>query len=88
MEILLAICLNEIRERAIAFAKEWKDESNEDAEAKSFWDDFFNIFGVPRRRVATFEQKVHVGGGGVVMVTSIFYGRELSLSNISLEERV
>lgn len=47
----------------MAFSKEWKDEYNEDAEAKSFWDGFFNVFGVPRRRVATFEEKVHIGEG-------------------------
>lgn len=49
---------NEIKSRAFAFSNEWKDEVNEHAEAKSFWDDFFNIFGISRRRVATFEQQV------------------------------
>lgn len=49
---------NEIKSRALTFTQEWKDEVSEDAEAKSFWDDFFNIFGISRRRVATFEQLV------------------------------
>lgn len=49
---------NEIKSRATAFTKEWQDESNEDAEAKSFWDGFFDVFGISRRRVATFEQQV------------------------------
>ncbi len=49
---------NEIKSRAVAFSKEWELESNEDAEAKSFWDDFFDVFGISRRRVATFEQLV------------------------------
>lgn len=49
---------NEIKTRATAFTKEWKDESNEDAEAKSFWDGFFDVFGISRRRLATFEQQV------------------------------
>ena len=34
---------NEIKSRAVSFTKEWKDERSEDAEAKSFWDDFFLI---------------------------------------------
>ncbi len=51
---------NEIKTRAAAFSNEWKDESNEHAEAKSFWDDFFNIFGISRRRVASFEQSVQL----------------------------
>ena len=49
---------NEIKDRARRFTKEWQAEASEDAEAKSFWDDFFQIFGVSRRRVATFEHKV------------------------------
>jgi hypothetical protein len=49
---------NEIKSRALAFSKEWENEISEDAEAKSFWDDFFNVFGISRRRVATFEQQV------------------------------
>ena len=49
---------NEIRERALAFSNTWADESSERAEAKTFWDDFFNVFGLNRRRVASFEQHV------------------------------
>jgi hypothetical protein len=49
---------NEIKSRSFAFAKEWENESSEDAEAKSFWDGFFNIFGISRRRVASFEEPV------------------------------
>lgn len=49
---------NEIRARAIEFSKEWEDESSEDAEAKSFWDAFFEIFGISRRRVASFERPI------------------------------
>lgn len=49
---------NEIKSRALRFIQEWKDEVSEEAEAKSFWDDFFNVFGISRRRVASFEQQV------------------------------
>jgi hypothetical protein len=35
---------------------------SEDAEAKSFWDQFFTVFGITRRRVATFEHKVPLPG--------------------------
>ncbi|MGR5975283.1 type IIL restriction-modification enzyme MmeI [Bacillus paranthracis] len=48
----------EIRSRSISFINEWKDETNENAEAKSFWNDFFNVFGISRKRVATFEERV------------------------------
>lgn len=49
---------NEIKDRAIRFSKDWESVTSEDAEAKSFWDDFFNVFGISRRKVATFEQPV------------------------------
>ena len=49
---------NEIKDRAFAFSREWAEEASEDAEAKSFWDDFFNVFGVSRRRVANFEKRI------------------------------
>ncbi len=49
---------NEIKTRAVTFSKEWENETSEDAEAKSFWDGFFHIFDISRRRVATFEQQV------------------------------
>ncbi|MDP2784932.1 MAG: DUF559 domain-containing protein [Sulfurimicrobium sp.] len=49
---------NEIKSRAIGFSKEWQNESSEDAEAKSFWDGFFNIFGISRKRLASFEEPV------------------------------
>ena len=59
---------NEIKDRALAFSQEWVGESSEGAEAKSFWDGFFNIFGVTRRRLATFETPVKKadGRGGFV----------------------
>ena len=49
---------NEIKSRSIAFSKQWENESSEDAEAKSFWDGFFNVFGISRKRVASFEAPV------------------------------
>ena len=54
---------NEIKDRALKFSHEWADEASEDAEAKSFWDAFFTVFGVSRRRVATFEQPVKKSDG-------------------------
>lgn len=49
---------NEIKQRSITFSKEWKSETREDAEAKSFWDGFFDVFGLKRRLVASFEEPV------------------------------
>ncbi|KAF0155275.1 MAG: DNA methyltransferase [Syntrophaceae bacterium] len=49
---------NEIKTRSLAFSKEWQEVCAEDAEAKSFWDSFFNVFGISRKRVASFEEPV------------------------------
>lgn len=65
---------NEIRNRAFAFAAEWKDESSEHAEAKSFWDDFFNVFGISRRRVASFEQHIKKGDGKAGFIDLLWKG--------------
>ncbi|KXH82072.1 DNA methyltransferase [Sporosarcina sp. HYO08] len=65
---------NEIRARAIKFSKEWENETSEHAEAKSFWDDFFNVFGISRRRVATFEKSVKKTGGEQGFVDLLWKG--------------
>ena len=54
----MTLSWNEIKTRAIKFSKEWETETKEHAEAKSFWDDFFNVFGIGRRRIASFEEPV------------------------------
>ena len=49
---------SEIRVRAAAFAREWADASYEKGETQSFYNDFFSVFGVRRRDVARFEERV------------------------------
>ncbi|WP_291925597.1 DNA methyltransferase [Limnohabitans sp.] len=54
---------NEIKSRALLFSKTWADACNEDSQAKPFWIDFFEIFGITNKRVATFELNVKKLGG-------------------------
>ncbi len=54
-----ALSWNEIQSHAIAFSRVWEGASRERAEAQSFWNDFFEIFGIRRRSVAVFEEPVH-----------------------------
>ena len=54
---------NEIRDRAFAFSKTWADAHDESSHAKPFWIDFFEIFGITDKRVATFEHAVLKFGG-------------------------
>jgi|10_taG_2_1085330.scaffolds.fasta_scaffold15960_2 hypothetical protein len=54
----MALSWNEIKDRALKFTKEWEGESRERAEKDTFWNDFFHVFGISRRRLATFEEPV------------------------------
>lgn len=49
---------NEIRARAAKFSNEWADAHYEKGETHSFYNDFFEVFGVQRRRVAVYEQQI------------------------------
>jgi hypothetical protein len=49
---------NEIKSRAITFSKDWENTTREEADAKEFLIEFLNVFGISRKRVATFEHKV------------------------------
>ena len=49
---------NEVRVRAAAFVKEWQDAAFERSESQSFYNDFFEVFGVQRRSVARYEEHV------------------------------
>ena len=54
----MTLSWNEIKDRALHFSKEWADTSNEEADAKPFLVEFFNVFGISSKRVSTFEHKV------------------------------
>lgn len=49
---------DEIKRRAKAFSDEWKDAHYEKGETQSFYNDFFEIFGIKRRQVAVYEKQV------------------------------
>ncbi|MDR2755887.1 MAG: hypothetical protein LBC20_09290 [Planctomycetaceae bacterium] len=53
---------NEIRSRAFLFINDWLTKSeiaHEDADAQTFENEFFHIFGVPRTKVAVFEKRIN-----------------------------
>ena len=69
---------NEIRHRAIAFSKDWQGVESESAEKQTFWNDFFNVFGVRRRTVATFEEPVKKLSGNWGYIDLFWPGRLLA----------
>ena len=54
----MSLSWNEIKSRALTFSRTWADAANERGEAKPFWIDFFEIFGITNKRVASFEHAV------------------------------
>lgn len=77
----------EIRNNAIAFVHDWKDETSERAESQTFWNEFFQVFGLRRRDVAVYEKAVQRPDGkfgkidlfwkGVVLVEHKSAGQDL-----------
>ncbi len=55
---------NEMRDRATIFSRAWRDETREMGEYQTFWNEFFDIFGIKRRSVAIYQQQVEKLGGG------------------------
>lgn len=49
---------NEIKALAGDFSERWKDAHYEKGETQSFYNDFFNVFGIRRRDVARYEEWV------------------------------
>ncbi len=78
---------NEIRHRAIAFSKEWTGVKSEQAEKQTFWNEFFDVFGIRRRVVASFEEPVKKISGdygyidlfwpGIVLIEHKSLGKDL-----------
>ena len=79
---------NEIRARAAAFAQEWTNAGYEKGQTQLFYRDFFDIFDLPVRRVASFEEHVKLLDNkygfidlfwkGVLLVEQKSAGRDLS----------
>ena len=49
---------DEIKRRAKGFSDEWKDAHYERGQTQTFYNEFFEIFGIKRKQVAVYEQRV------------------------------
>jgi hypothetical protein len=68
---------NEIRHRAITFSRDWKGTTSEKSERQTFWNEFFEIFGIKRRTVASFEEPVKKLSGNWGYIDLFWPGRVL-----------
>lgn len=81
---------NEVRDRAIQFARVHATDRSESAEKQTFWNDFFHVFGLRRASLASFEANVtNIKGNkgaidllwkGRLLVEHKSYGEDLSLA--------
>src|SRR5207247_2022019 len=72
---------------AITFSREWTGVTSEKAEKQTFWNEFFQVFGIKRRVVASFEEPVKNIAGkyayidlfwpGIVLVEHKSFGENL-----------
>ncbi|MCX5650215.1 MAG: class I SAM-dependent DNA methyltransferase [Planctomycetota bacterium] len=84
----MKIGLPEVRSNSFVFAARWKGVTEERAEAQSFWNDLFAVYGMSRQAVASFEEPIkNLKGGtdridvfwkGVMMGEHKSAGRDLS----------
>lgn len=68
---------NEIHQRAVLFARDWSSATREQADRQTFWNEFFLVFGIPRRTVASFEVPVRRLRGTYGFIDLLWKGKLL-----------
>ncbi len=71
------ISWNEIRHRALSFSRSWSEATREQADKQTFWNEFFDVFGIARRTVAAFEEPVHRLTGATGFIDLLWPGKLL-----------
>ncbi|MEO5960320.1 MAG: DNA methyltransferase, partial [Opitutaceae bacterium] len=75
---MVTLSREEMKSRALAFAKAWAGPQREEAEAKTFLDQFFGVFGRDRRSVdAFFEHRVERDARGEGRIDLFWSGKFL-----------
>ena len=92
----MRLSFNEIRARASRFAADYADATYEKGETQTFYNDFFQIFGVQRRSVARYEEHVKKLNNktgfidlfwpGVLLVEQKSAGRDLAKAEVQAGE--
>ncbi|HVA97730.1 MAG TPA: DNA methyltransferase, partial [Bacteroidia bacterium] len=54
----MSLELQEIIKKATIFSNDWIGATKENAEAQTFWNEFFAVFGLDRKKIAEFEKSV------------------------------
>ena len=73
----------EIRERADAFILRWRGTTTERAEAQTFTNEFFEIFGLDRKNLAQFEKPIQKKGESGTGFADLFWSGKLIIESKS-----
>ena len=68
---------SEVRERAIRFAREWSRATSERADKQTFYNEFFDVFGIRRASLASFEANVRNLHGNTSAIDLLWRGKLL-----------
>jgi len=76
---------NEIRHNAVKFARDNKSATSESADKQTFWNEFFDVFGISRKLVASFEVPVLKASGNFGKI-DLLWKRKLLVEHKSAGE--
>jgi hypothetical protein len=74
---MLHLSWTEVRERAGRFAKTWAQAASERADKQTFWNEFFDVFGLRRASLAAFEFNVRNLKGHLGAIDMLWRGQLL-----------
>ena len=66
---------SEVRDRAIRFSRNWSDATSERADKQTFYNEFFDVFGIRRASVAAFEANVRNLQGNINAIDLLWRGK-------------
>ena len=68
---------SEVRDRSIRFSRNWTGATSERADKQTFWNEFFDVFGIRRAAVASFEANVRNLQGHTNAIDLLWRGKLL-----------
>lgn len=77
---------SEIRAAAVKFAKRFENAESERGEAQTFWNEFFEVFGIPRRLVGLYELAADRHSTGRAGRIDLFVANEMAVEHKSRGE--
>lgn len=82
----VTVSKQEMRRRATLFSSNFKDSTSEQADRQTFWNEFFEIFGISRRQVAAFELLAHRASTGRLGWIDLLYPGSMGVEHKSAGE--